>query len=269
VRVRDRGVGGGIAAGLLATLVVLLPGCSGGGAGPSSERLALRPTGSVKGAPSGYAEYLPPGYGDGALRPLLVFLHGSAENANGTPTSLQKLFDTGVPRLIREDEWPASRPFIVLMPQHRDAEGVLCPDGGEIAEFIDFALGHYDIDPKRVYLTGLSCGAIGGWDYLAQHTDEVVAGAVLIAGDGRMAFPSAGCDLGRVPIWAFHGARDTTVDKAGSVEPISELETCTDPEPIDVRLTIYPGVDHDSWDRTYDLSAGHDVYAWLLSHQHA
>jgi hypothetical protein len=23
-------------------------------------------------------------------------------------------------------------------------------------------------------------------------------------------------------------------------------------------------VDHDSWTRTYDLSAGHDIYDWLL-----
>ena len=29
--------------------------------------------------------------------------------------------------------------------------------------------------------------------------------------------------------------------------------------------TIYPGVDHYA----YDLSAGHDVYAWLLEHEHA
>jgi len=30
-------------------------------------------------------------------------------------------------------------------------------------------------------------------------------------------------------------------------------------------LTVYPGVGHDSWTRTYDLSAGHDIYTWLLS----
>jgi hypothetical protein len=29
-------------------------------------------------------------------------------------------------------------------------------------------------------------------------------------------------------------------------------------------MTVYPGVDHDSWTRTYDLSAGHDIYAWML-----
>ena len=32
----------------------------------------------------------------------------------------------------------------------------------------------------------------------------------------------------------------------------------------DAELTVYPGVDHDSWTRTYDLSADHDIYDWLL-----
>jgi hypothetical protein len=31
-----------------------------------------------------------------------------------------------------------------------------------------------------------------------------------------------------------------------------------------VKKTIYPGVGHNSWDRTYDGSAGHDVFEWLL-----
>ena len=33
-----------------------------------------------------------------------------------------------------------------------------------------------------------------------------------------------------------------------------------------VELTVYPDADHDAWSRTYDLSAGHDIYAWLLEH---
>jgi predicted peptidase len=255
------------AAGLLAGSVLALASCSSG-ADPSSARLTLRPLGSTNGAPNGYAEYLPPGYGDGERRPLLVFLHGSGANGNGTRAALRRLFDTGLPALIENDDWPAGRPFIVLMPQHPADAGTLCPDADEIEAFIAFAMAHYDVDPKRVYLTGMSCGAIGAWDYLGKHTDEVVAAAVLIAGDGREAFAAAGCDLGRVPIWAFHGADDGVVDERGSVGPITRLEACTDPKPIDVRLTVYPDVGHDSWDQTYDLSAGHLVYAWLLSHLH-
>src|SRR5262245_38330129 len=190
--------------------------------------------GSVAGAPQGYWEYLPPGYGDGAKRPLLLALHGSGENGTGTEASLRKLLSTGIPKLIQEDEWPAARPFIVLMPQHSGVIPDSCPDPDEIDAFLRFAMKHYDVDLHRVYLTGLSCGAMGCWAYLAMHTDEVLAGAVLYAGYGRDAMSYAGCKIGKVPIWAIHGDDDTTVDPTeGTVEPMRELEACTDPKPLD------------------------------------
>jgi len=260
---------GRAAIGLVAALA--LAACGGGGGGddgPSSDRLTLRPLGTVQGALAGYAEYLPPGYGDGEKRPLLVFLHGSGSNGDGSEESLQALFDGAIPSLIADDRWPNDRPFVVLMPQHRQADG-FCPSSDEVEAFLEFAIAHYDVDPKRVYLTGLSCGAYGGWAYLGENYDGLLAAAVLISGDGREALREAGCFLGRTAIWAFHGAADPTVDPAGSVEPMRRLKRCTHPRPVDARLTVYPGVGHDAWERTYDLSAGHDVYSWLLSHEHA
>ena len=255
----------------LACAFLALAGCGGDGeglpAGPSSERLAVRAAGSVEGASLGYLEYLPPGYGDGTPRPLLVFLHGVGENGDGSRASLARLGRIGIPQLIENDQWPSARPFVVLMPQHEDLPGGSCSDGAEIDAFLDFALEHYDVDKSRVYLTGLSCGAIGAWDYLAAHTDQVVAGAVLIAGEAIYPLAVAGCALGRVPIWAFHGAADDVVPTHRITVPVRELKACKRPRPLDLRLTVYPGVGHDSWTRTYDLSAGHDVYAWLLQHE--
>lgn len=237
----------------------------GGGlpGGPSSSRLTLRPVGSVEGATIGYSEYLPPGYGDGALRPLLVFHHGIGESGNGSEEELARLYNTGLPALLKNDQWPEERPFIVLSTQHNAPPNTSCHSVAEIHDFLDFAKDHYHVDPARIYITGLSCGAIGSWDYLGAHTDEVVAGAVLIAGNGNGAFGQAGCDLGSVPIWAFHGDADGTVNVSGSVNPINALNQCQ-PPPIDAEVTVYPGVGHNSWDMTYNLSAGHDIYAWLL-----
>jgi predicted peptidase len=258
---------------VLALLPLVLAACGGGSegapSGPSSERLTLRPAGSVEGAPLGYVEYVPPSYGDGETRPLLVFLHGSGENGDGSEQALARVFKHGVPKLIERDRWPGGRPFIVLMPQYGPEEAYECGLTDEIAAFLRFAMDHYDVDAKRVYLTGISCGALGAWEYLAAHSDEVVAGAVLIAGYADRAFARAGCKLGRVPIWAFHGAADGVVPKTYVAVPMRELEACADPMPVDARLTIYPRAGHDAWSRTYDLSAGHDVYAWLLGHRQA
>ena len=235
----------------------------GAPSGPSSSRLVARPVGTVVGTTSGFWEYVPPHYGDGARYPLLVFWHGIGENGDGSAEELAKVTANGPPRVLKEDQWPEARNLIVLSPQHPSTG---CPSSSEIHAFLQFALAHYEVDRARVYLAGLSCGAIGSWNYLSDHLDEVVTAAVLVCGDGRSAFTRAGCALGRVPIWALHGEVDPTVSPFGSIEPLARLNGCQ-PAPVDAKLTIYPGVAHDSWTRTYDLSAGNDVYGWLLSHR--
>jgi len=244
------------------------PGSSGINLGPStsSERVSLHPLGSVPDASLAFAEYLPPGYGDGTPRPLLVFLHGSGESADGDADALAQLFDTGVPALIDHDRWPDDRPFVVLMPQHVERPPSYCFEPGEIEAFFAFSLTHYQVDPAHVYLTGLSCGAVGAWNYLGAHTDEVVAAAVLIAGNGYGAIDEAGCGLGRVAIWAFHGASDAVVSARGSELPIAFLQRCADPPAVDARVTVFPDAEHDVWTRTYQFSAGLDIYGWMLGH---
>lgn len=224
----------------------------------SSLRHVSRPLGSTSAA-QGYWEYLPPGYGT-ERRPLLVFFHGVGENGDGR-AELSHVLRTGPPPLlIAEDRWPTERPFVVLSPQQ---SGDGCPRADEIHAFLTYAIASYAVDPARVYVTGLSCGAIGLWDYLAAHRGEQVAAAVLIAGDGRRAVARAGCALAALPIWAFHGDADTIVPPAGTSDAMAQLRSC-DPSPSDARTTLYRDVGHDSWSRTYDLMAGHDVYEWML-----
>ena len=236
--------------------------------GPSSDRLTLRPIGTMPGAPLGYAEYLPPGYGDGNPRPILFFHHGISESGNGSEGEVVKVLNTGMTALIANDQWPDDRPFIVLASQHDAPPGTSCHSVEEIDTFITWALTQYDVDLSRVYLTGLSCGAIGSWNYLGAHTNEVVAAAVLIAGDGQSAFSQAGCELAKIPIWAFHGELDGTVPPAGSINTMNWINACTNPAPVDARLTTYPGEGHNVWDETYNLDAGHDVYGFMLGYTH-
>ncbi len=229
--------------------------------GPSSERQTARPLGSTD-ATQGFHEYLPVGYGNTTQFPLLVFFHGVGENGNGD-TELGKVLSNGPPRYIDRDQWPSDRPFIVLSPQH---PGDGCHSPAEIRTFIEFAVSNYDVDESRIYLTGLSCGGIGLWNYLGQDTDTRAAAAVPIAGNGNSAWNNAGCELGKVAIWGFHGDADPTVPVNGTINPMNNIIACPMPPRKEAKLTIYPGVGHNSWSRTYDLSAGHDIYTWLLTH---
>jgi predicted peptidase len=252
-------------------------------------------------APLGFLEYLPPGYGDGEAVPLLVALHGFDGSGDGSSTDLQNLFETGIPQMIQNDDWPEDRPFVVLMPQHDSAlavgmdepysscddqtpwigscvmevqhsvgspaGGSLCMTPAELHDFIAWAISAYVVDADRVYLTGLSCGGFAAYEYAAEFGGSQIAAMVPIAADARGAWEVAGCDLGLVPIWAFQGDADDVVRPSDHIDPLNALADCPQPPRQDVTLTAYPGVDHDSWGATYDLTAGNDIYAWLLDHK--
>ena len=256
----------------------------------SAERLTAHPLGSTP-SPMGYYEYLPPGYRNSSDKaPLLIFLHGYGGSGDGSPEQLSAVInDTAIPFYIANDGWNTSLPFVVLAPQHHDLlapypcdnvpfsgscvmqvqhdrgnppDGSPCTTPAEVKAFLDYALATYNVDPTRIYLTGLSCGGYGVWESLAQWGAGVIAAAVPIAGEGRPAWKSSQCALAAAPIWAFHGDLDDTVEPAGSIETIGELQTC--PDAPELKLTTYPDVGHDSWNHAYSGSQAQDIYSWML-----
>lgn len=259
----------------------------------SAEHLTPRPLGSTA-SPMGYYEYLPPSYPDaGSGSPLLVVFNGYGENGDGSAEMLGNLLWTGIPRFIDIGGWPTDRPLVVLAAQHIEqppgfdfssCEGVpwggscnmfvqheldnadpaFCTTPDEVHDFIDYAVAAYDVDPTRVYMTGLSCGAFGAWEYLEKYGDEQVAAAVPIAGEGRPARDTVGCGLGSVAIWSFHGEFDDVVDPQGSIAPMTDLAACPGVTPDRAQLTVYPDLTHDGWDQAYSGSLGDDIYTWML-----
>ncbi len=62
-------------------------------------------------------------------------------------------------------------------------------------------------------------------------------------------------------IWALHGGSDRVVPLTRSQEMIDAIKKVGG---MKAKLTIYPGVNHNSWSKTY---ANEKVYEWLLSHK--
>jgi poly(3-hydroxybutyrate) depolymerase len=253
----DGGAGAGATGGAAGAVVDAAPDAASE-AGPAFP-LTARPFGTTAAA-NGFLEYLPPGYGDGTLRPLLVYWHG-ANGGTGDEVDVWSMTMDGPPKLISYGQWPASRPFVVLAPRHM---GSGCATQTETHDFIAFALGAYQIDPKRVYLTGLSCGAIGSAAYLAQYGGQQVAASVLICGDASPIWEAWKCAfLNDSGLWALHGDADTVVSIDGDNAAMTQFLACPQPRK-DARFTVYPGQGHYVFEQTYDLSAGHDIYAWML-----
>ncbi|MFO0665394.1 MAG: hypothetical protein U0174_15675 [Polyangiaceae bacterium] len=229
----------------------------------ASSRQRQVPKSSATAPPNGYVEYLPRCYSAQKPVPLMVFWHGLGENGSGEANELGKVLANGPPKLIAANKWADDRPFIVLSPQH---SGGGCPGADEIDLFITFATSHYAIDAKRIYLTGLSCGAIGSWQYIAKYKDKAVAATLLISGDPGGAWQAAGCSLvSKLALWSVHGDQDPTVGFQGDNDTMQKLLACPQPR-TDVRWNPVTGGGHDAWTTTYDLSAGRgDVYAWMLA----
>lgn len=259
--------------GLTLTVGILLMGCSEPRHLEQAGEQVSLPLSETQ-APFGYHQHLPSAYRTDRSRrfPLLIFLHGSGERGDGD-VLLERVLRHGPPRVIEDDEWSPGRPVIVLSPQldtTQDAWPVEKVDG-----LIDHAVETYRVDTTQIYLTGLSLGGHGTWNYAAAHPDRLAAAAP-VCGDGRQLLERGRsyCDLSSLPLWAFHGADDPVVDPQGSIVPVQRIVDCS-PSPA-AKLTLFPEVGHDSWSLVYDGSGQHapqekapfnqSLYNWLLSH---
>jgi predicted peptidase len=124
-----------------------------------------------------------------------------------------------------------------------------------LALVAEFSKTH-PVDLSRFYVTGLSMGGFGTWDILGRAPEKIAAALpVCGGGDRKLIFR-----FKDVPIWAFHGDQDPTVPVSATQTMIEALKEAGG-EP---KLTIYPGVKHDSWTQTY---ANPEVIRWLFSHR--
>ncbi|WP_309384964.1 dienelactone hydrolase family protein [Cerasicoccus frondis] len=201
----------------------------------------------VKTVSANYLLYLPEGYDEDATKkwPLMIFLHGSGERGD----DLKKVAKHGPPKLVEQGK---EFPMIIVSPQ--------CPHGGwwsveMLNAFYDDIMEKYRVDDDRVYLTGLSMGGNGAWNW-AVNSPEKFAALAPVCGWGPDVNYKA---LANMPIWAFHGDQDQAValEKGRRViDAVSEAGGM--PE-----FTVYEGVGHNSWDPTYENEA---LYDWMLSH---
>ena len=197
-----------------------------------------------------YLLFLPKSYGQLPNKkwPLIIFLHGAGERGN----NLDLLKKHGIPKIVEQNP---DFPFITVSPQ--------CPKDswwtGELRllnRLVDKITKSYQVDMSRIYLTGLSMGGFGTWS-LASMNPDLFAAIAPICGGGEPR--RAARALKNMPVWVFHGAKDTVVPAERSEEMVKAVKAIGG----NVKFTLYPDADHDSWTRTYDNP---ELYEWLLKH---
>ncbi len=194
---------------------------------------------------SKYMLYLPEGYGaPGKKWPLMLFLHGKGECGD----DLNRVRVHGPPMLIAKKN--KDFPCVVVSPQCRSGKWWIPSDLMALLEHVESMLS---IDEKRIYLTGLSMGGFGSWGLITSFPDKFAA-AVPVCGGGN---PGATKKIKDLPIWVFHGDADNVVPVDRSRVMVEALKK----HGSKVKYTEYPGVNHDSWTKTYN---NQEVYDWLF-----
>ena len=184
-----------------------------------------------------------------ARAPLVLFLHGAGERGNDNAKQLKHAVGPILDFFARKGE-----SVCLLAPQ--------CPEGRKwvevdwsapshvmpaqpsdplrlALELVDKTIREQDIDPARVYVTGLSMGGFGTWDALCRRP-ELFAAGMPVCGGGD---PQQVARFRTVPVYVVHGGADKVVPTARSRAMVSALWG------VDghVLYTEYPGCGHNSW----------------------
>jgi polyhydroxybutyrate depolymerase len=189
--------------------------------------------------------HVPPSFDPENPAPLLIVLHGGAQNAS----AIQQLSGLDVDADLygfvvaypngsgRQDSqqltWNAGHCCGYSMLQQID-------DVGYIKALIDFMVSHYAIDAGRVYLTGISNGGMMAYRAGAELADKVAGIAPIAASlggevieGGRSFMPND--PTSPVSVLAFHGMQDEHVPYNGGIGGPEKAPVALDPR-IDISV---------------------------------
>lgn len=121
---------------------------------------------------------------------------------------------------------------------------------------LDDVTNTFDVDPARVYVTGLSMGGYGTSAATALQPERFAAAVPICGGFDRTAAPVLE-RIARIPHWLFHGDADSIIPVDQSRTMAAVLRAAG----ADVRYTEYPGVGHNSWDAAY---RDRELMPWML-----
>ena len=207
-----------------------------------------------------YRILFPKNYDTSKKYPLVLFLHGAGERGEEN----EKQLVHGMSLFLKESN-RKDYPCIVLAPQCPKDSYWSSVKTDRSSQFIkrDFnykrkrttslqmaielvqnVIKREAVDQDRVYITGLSMGAMGAFEAVYHHPKLFAAAAPICGGGDEVAYQKKHA---QIPFWIFHGDADRVVDVSYSHKMyvrLKELQAA-------VKYTEYPNVGHDSWNNAY------------------
>lgn len=195
--------------------------------------------------------------------PLLVFLHGAGSRGKDNERHLTHFRQAAgyiarhYPCVILAPQCPAGKRWVEVdwglpahtMPPHPSRPLALS------MQLLDSLVHALPIDTTRLYITGLSMGGYGTWDWVQRQPWRFAAAVPICGGADTTTAPR----LQHLPVWIFHGALDRVVPVVRARSMYHALQEAGNRQ---ARYTEYPGVYHDSWQQAY---ATPGLWQWLFA----
>lgn len=198
--------------------------------------------------------YLPEEYDGSQTWPLILSLHGFL----GFEPSLERVRGQSPPPYIGPD---VEFPFIVISPRAPSGSWALYHEPME--ELIELLGESLSIDLEAQFITGLSAGAIGAWQWALAFPDRFnglapIAGTLSINPNDPV--PENICLLKDLPVWVAHSEADREVPIESNRAAVMALEECGSTV---THFTTYTDLSHtDSMRAAY---TGPELYDWMFA----
>ncbi len=206
--------------------------------------------------------------------PLILVLHGAGERGSDN----EKQLVHGA-KLFLNEQVRQKYPAVVVFPQctadsywsnvsiKKDSGAnkrvFEFSDGGKptaamskLLKFVNVLTKEPFLDQDRLYIGGLSMGGMGTFELLWRKPGKFLA-AFPICGGGSTEKVKKYAN--KTDLWVFHGDEDAVVDPENSKIMVNALKE----NGANVKFTLYPGVNHNSWDNAF---AEPDLLSWLFKH---
>ena len=199
----------------------------------------------------------------GKTYPLVVLLHGAGERGTNNVSQLQwgatpviaYMRANGIDGYFIAGQVPNGKLWVDTpwnIMSHRMNE-TPSETMSLLLALLDKTIAELPVDRSRVYVTGVSMGGFGTWDII-QRRPKLFAAAMPVCGGGDT---HLAWKIRDIPIWAWHGDKDSVVWTSRSREMVAALWA------VDgrVRYTEVPDCGHGVWNHAY---ASEEALKWLF-----
>jgi predicted peptidase len=158
-----------------------------------------------------YTLLIPEDYGQTQRMPLVISLH---YGGHGIPYYGELM--------LRELIYPSLRSLraVIAAPDCPGKDWTLAESSNFVLDLLAHLKDQYDIDPKKILITGYSLGGIGAWQMAYYHPD-LFSGAIVMA-----AQPPEWISVGEwsVPLYVIHGREDEHFGIVNTTRMVVQLE---------------------------------------------